>query len=254
MNAARTPLSRPSPAARASKTVSSPPSSLLERLSSIFQNNNGRKPATSGALRFSPAAAAAAAEIRALAATTAGGTATTPETRREILSLAESLRAEAPECRGSLQAAKRAISGTWRQAWATEKETLFIFTTIAPLFGTKGEAAFQVIDAEAGRLQNVITFANGASFVVESTLEVVEREEDEEGGEAAGGASGPLPLRCNFKFTGAVLKTPSGKEIKLPPAGKGWFDTVYADGRTRVALDIRKDTLVVERDGDVRWF
>lgn len=237
--------SRPMPAARATKT--SPPS-LLERLSSIFQNNSKNTTNNKGALRFTPAAVEAAAEIRALAATTAGGTATTPETRREILSLAESLRAEAPSCQGSLQAAKRAISGTWRQAWSSEKETLFIFSTIAPLFGTKGEAAFQVIDADAGRLQNVITFANGASFVVDSTLEVVERQAEE------GEDEGPLPLRCNFRFTSASLKRASGKEIKLPPAGKGWFDTVYVDGKVRVALDIRKDTLVVERDGDVRWY
>jgi hypothetical protein len=241
--------SRPMPAARAAAKASPSPS-LLERLSSLFQINKNNN-ANSGALRFTPAATAAAASIRALAATTAGGTAIPPKIRSEILALAETLRDEAPACRGSLAAAKRALSGTWRQAWSTEKETLFIFSTLAPLFGTKGEGAFQVIDAEAGRLQNVIKFANGASFVVESTLEVVESQADDDADE---GDRGALPLRCNFRFTGATLKTPTGKEIRLPPAGKGWFETVYVDKDVRVALDVRKDTLVVERDGDVRWF
>lgn len=230
-------------------TTTSPPS-LLDRLSALFTPPQQQK--KTAPFRPTPAAADAAAQIAALAAATDKGTATTPQARRDILALGEVLRAEAPLCRGSVEEAKKLISGTWRQQFATEKETLFIFSTIAPLFGVKGEAALQVIDAEAGRLQNVITFSNGAAFVVDSTLEVEERER--EAGEQEEGAGGPLPLRCSFRFTSAALKLPGGKEIKLPPAGKGWFDNLYVDEGTRVAFDIRKDWLVVERDGPVRWY
>lgn len=39
-----------------------------------------------------------------------------------------------------------------------------------------------------------------------------------------------------------------------PPPPQGWFDTVYCDDSTRVAQDIRGDTLVVVRDGPPRIF
>lgn len=228
-----------------------PAQSLLGRLASLLPSLQPPSSAATGPLRPTAAAVATAKRVVSLAEATNRGTQVTPEARAELLALTTALREdEAPRCRGSREAARAAITGTWRQLWSTEKETLFIFTTIAPLFGVKGEEAYQVIDADAGRLQNVITFSNGAFFVVESTLEVVEREEDEDEEEDVG----PLPLRCNFKFTGATLKLPSGREIRLPPAGKGHFDTVFVDGRSRVAYDVRKDTLVVARDGPVRWF
>jgi hypothetical protein len=228
----------------------------MDRLAGIFQsggNGNGRASASSATLRPSPAARQAAASILEQARATNAGTNTTPELRRQIIALGQELQEEAPLCTGSLHAAKKALTGTWRQTFATEKETLFIFSTIAPLFRTQGEAAYQVIDAEAGRLQNVITFTNGAAFVVDSTLEVVEGDEEEEDDDDAA-PTPPLPLRCQFQFTSATLKLPSGKQIKLPPAGKGWFDTLYVDGEVRVAFDIRKDWLVVEREGPPRWF
>lgn len=63
--------------------------------------------------------------------------------------------------------------------------------------------ALQVIDTGNSKLQNVITFKNGATFVVDSTLE-------------AGGDK-----RLVFKFTGAKLNLPS-RTWRLPPFGKGW--------------------------------
>jgi hypothetical protein len=228
--------------------------SFLDGLAKLFAPASSSSSSRSSALRQTPTAIAAAKRIVELAESTERGTKTTPEAKKEILSLALALRDdEAPLASGSAAAAKQLLSGTWRQLYSTEKETLFIFTTIAPLFGVKGEEAYQVIDAEAGRLQNVITFSNGAAFVVESTLSVEEEEQDEDQdeGEETGG---PLPLRCTFRFTGATLKLPSGKAFKLPPAGKGWFDTTYVDSGARVAFDVRGDTLVVERDGPPRWF
>jgi hypothetical protein len=226
--------------------------SLLDRLATLFAPSSS--PASSSkpadALRPTPAATAAAKRIVELAEATNRGTQVTPETRDELLTLAAKLcDDEAPLTKGSRQAAKNAITGTWRQLFSTEKETLFIFTTIAPLFGVKGEEAYQVIDADGGRLQNVITFSNGARFVVESTLSVDDDDEDEQEEEGS-----PLPLRCYFKFTGAALKLPSGRAINLPPAGQGWFDTTFVSDEARVAFDVRKDTLVVEREGPPRWF
>jgi hypothetical protein len=251
------PPRRPRASCRARARAAPPAQSLLGRLASLLPSLQppSSSAAAAGPLRPTPAAVSAAKRVVALAEATDRGTEVTPEARAELLALTAALREdEAPRCRGSAAAARAAITGTWRQLWSTEKETLFIFTTIAPLFGVRGEEAYQVIDADAGRLQNVITFSNGAAFVVESTLEVVVegRGEEEEGPE--GEQRGPLPLRCNFKFTGATLKLPSGRAIRLPPAGKGWFEVSYVDGRSRVAYDVRKDTLVVARDGPVRWF
>jgi hypothetical protein len=241
------PASRPSVACRAGASAPS----LMDRLASLFTQSNGARSSSSAPLRPTALARQAASSIVQLARLTSSGTAATPETRREIVALARQLRDEAPSCSGSAQAAKVKLTGTWKQAFSTEKETLAIFSTLAPLFRTRGEAAYQVIDAEAGRLQNVITFTNGAVFVVDSTLEVVESSEEEEEEQQQ---QGPLPLRCSFRFTGAALKLPSGKEWRLPPAGKGWFDTLYVDDQVRVAFDIRNDWLVVERDGPPRWF
>jgi hypothetical protein len=93
----------------------------------------------------------------------------------------------------------------------------------------------QVIDVEEGTLQNVITFPPSGAFVVSSAISI------------AG------PQRTEFQFTAATLKL-QDRDIALPPFGKGWFDTVYADNEIRVAQDSRGDTLVVARDGPPRRF
>lgn len=94
----------------------------------------------------------------------------------------------------------------------------------------------QVIDVEAGTLQNVITFPPEGAFVVDSSI-------------ADAG-----PQRTEFAFTGATLQLPRGRRLSLPPFGRGWFDTVYADADIRVARDSRGDTLVVAREGPPRQF
>jgi len=95
---------------------------------------------------------------------------------------------------------------------------------------------FQCIDVEAGTLQNVVTFPPEGAFVVNSSISV----EDE--------------VRVAFKFSGARLDLPEGRSISLPPLGKGWFDNVWVDDEVRIAFDIRKDVLVVLRDGPPRTF
>ncbi|KAK9867961.1 hypothetical protein WJX84_006014 [Apatococcus fuscideae] len=126
------------------------------------------------------------------------------------------------------------LTATWKLAWTTEKETLFILKN-AKWFGTKAEDVFQVIDVENNSLQNVITFPPDGAFVVESSLEVIGDQ------------------RTNFKFSGAKLKLPK-RTLNIPPFGKGWFDTVYLDETVRVAKDIRGDTLITIRDGPPRSF
>lgn len=61
----------------------------------------------------------------------------------------------------------------------------------------------QVIDVDAKRLQNVITFPPSGAFIVDSSIAV-------EG-----------PQRVSFKFNAAKLKTAS-RDWGVPPFGQGW--------------------------------
>lgn len=144
------------------------------------------------------------------------------------------------ECFEELEASGRKgtesnISGTWKLIWTTEKETLFILKN-AGLFGTSVGDVFQVIDTAAGTLQNVIEFPPDGAFIVNSSL-------DWEGNG-----------RSNFKFNGATIKLPNDRQLNLPPVGKGWFESVYCDGKYRLARDVRGDYLVVVKDGPPRKF
>jgi hypothetical protein len=144
------------------------------------------------------------------------------------------------ECFADLEASGRRgtennISGTWKLIWTTEKETLFILKN-AGLFGTSAGEVFQVIDTAAGTLQNVIEFPPEGAFIVNSSL-------DWEGNG-----------RSNFKFNGATIKLPNDRQLNLPPVGKGWFESVYCDGKYRLARDVRGDYLVVVKDGPPRKF
>ena len=75
--------------------------------------------------------------------------------------------------------------------------------TLTAVLADMEDLAMQVIDTPNSRLQNVITFKNGASFVVDSSLE------------AAG------EQRLAFKFMAARLNLPS-RTWRIPPFGKGW--------------------------------
>lgn len=86
---------------------------------------------------------------------------------------------------------------------------------------TAPPGACQVIDAETGSLQNVITFPPAGAFVVDSRLAVA------------------TPSRCTFQFTAATLRLPGDRALPLPPFGQGWFESVWVDERVRVARDSR---------------
>lgn len=164
---------------------------------------------------------------------------------RDLLSIAEQsnqgqnlsqeMREEVDRIASSLEAnravQKSELSKTWRLRFTTEKETLFITGPIARFFKRDTEVR-QIIDLEqGGRLQNLITFDNGAAFVVNSSL----------GLESSG--------RCTFKFNEAKLCLPSRSDFSLPPYGQGWFDTLYLDEQFRLAKDSRGDVLLVENMG-----
>ena len=106
-----------------------------------------------------------------------------------------------------VKVSETAISKTWRLVFTTEKETLFITSNARNLFGVSTDVE-QIIDLRKGRgrLQNLISFANGAAFIVNSEL----------------GLDESPSRRANFKFTDAQVVVPSGSSFGLPPFGKGW--------------------------------
>jgi hypothetical protein len=130
---------------------------------------------------------------------------------------------------------EKSITGTWRLLWTTEKETLFIIK-YAKFFGTQAGEVYQVIDSAARSLQNVIEFPEEGSFVVDSDISF------------AGNG------RSDFKFTDATLNLPGNRSIKFPPVGKGWFKSIYCDGKYRLAKDVRGDYLLVVRVGGPKTF
>eukprot|EP00466_Bigelowiella_natans_P004429 jgi/Bigna1/129782/aug1.9_g4490 len=105
------------------------------------------------------------------------------------------------------------------------------------LFGKTFKNAFQDIDVVSGRLQNLIVFDDGY-FSVSSTLERDMINSN----------------RCNFVFTSAEVKYANFGPFRLPPFGRGWFETVYMDSDLRVARDIRGDTLIVMKDSSSEPF
>lgn len=64
-------------------------------------------------------------------------------------------------------------------------------------------SALQIIDVEAGYLQNVIEYDEQNAFIVNSDIEVQGKR------------------RIGFNFVGAQLKL-RGNLYKIPPFGKGW--------------------------------
>eukprot|EP00879_Flechtneria_rotunda_P015292 GHRR01015985.1.p1 GENE.GHRR01015985.1~~GHRR01015985.1.p1 ORF type:complete len:181 (+),score=32.10 GHRR01015985.1:202-744(+) len=127
------------------------------------------------------------------------GLKTQPQVQAQIIDLVKQLK------QGQLGIATtdaKLLSATWKLLWTTEKETLFILKN-AGFFGTKAGDVYQVIDINAKRLQNVITFPPTSAFIVDSSIQV------------------DGPQRVNFKFTAAKLKS-AGRDYGVPPFGQGW--------------------------------
>ncbi|MCL7041554.1 hypothetical protein MKW94_002850 [Papaver nudicaule] len=123
-----------------------------------------------------------------------------PLKRMQIIKAIEAMRVIG---KNSTTTSSALLSDTWRMLWTTEKEQLFIIKN-AYLFGdTRAGDVLQVIDVDAGVLNNVITFPPSGVFFVRSSIEIVS------------------PQRVNFRFTSAVLRGENW-EFPLPPFGRGW--------------------------------
>jgi PAP_fibrillin len=107
----------------------------------------------------------------------------------------------------------------WLLTWTTEKEiNLFIDWNLS------GEI-YQTIDGAV--LENMIPFQKGGYLGVKGDLSA----------EANG-------VRTNFEFTEATLDLGRWGSFKIPPVGKGWFDTLYLDDQLRVDTNSRNDILI----------
>ncbi|EEC43432.1 pap-fibrillin-ii [Phaeodactylum tricornutum CCAP 1055/1] len=112
----------------------------------------------------------------------------------------------------------------WEMIWTTEKEINFF---VERGFSSK---IFQTIDGSV--LTNNIPFIKGGSFNVTGSLSVPDIE----------------GIRTEFTFSEAALDLAKWGTYKLPPVGKGWFDTLYLDDTLRVDLNSRNDILICKPD------
>lgn len=111
-----------------------------------------------------------------------------------------------------------ALQKKWLLLWTTEKE-INLFSD----WNLSGDIT-QTIDGAV--LKNCIPFQSGGYLSVEGSLEP--------SGEA----------RTFFQFTEANLAIGNFGPFKLPPIGKGWFDTVYLDEEFRIDTNSRNDILI----------
>jgi hypothetical protein len=110
------------------------------------------------------------------------------------------------------------LQGKWVVEWTTEKEiNLFIDWNIS------GDIS-QTVDGSV--LESLIPFQKGGFLGVKGELST-------DGG-----------VRTDFEFTEATLDLGKWGSFKIPPVGKGWFDTVYLDNELRVDTNSRDDILI----------
>ena len=125
---------------------------------------------------------------------------------------------------------RRFLPGQWQLIYTTEKEVNF-FKTSWPF--AKVSAISQVLDLyDSGVINNSIKFEGGGEFLVTGTVEPADSESGYD--------------RVCFKFTEAVIKA-WGKSFTIPPAGAGWFDTMFCDEEYRLSRDSRNDWSVFRR-------
>eukprot|EP00815_Leptocylindrus_aporus_P008510 CAMPEP_0116055018 /NCGR_PEP_ID=MMETSP0322-20121206/3150_1 /TAXON_ID=163516 /ORGANISM="Leptocylindrus danicus var. apora, Strain B651" /LENGTH=178 /DNA_ID=CAMNT_0003538527 /DNA_START=236 /DNA_END=772 /DNA_ORIENTATION=+ len=107
----------------------------------------------------------------------------------------------------------------WRLEWTTEKE-INLFSD----WNLSDEISQSIVGSN---MRNLIVFKNGGNFSVDVEL----------------GVDDVNPLRTNFEFVSAALEL-NGLNIRLPPVGEGWFDTLYLDENLRVQTNSRNDLFV----------
>lgn len=85
---------------------------------------------------------------------------------------------------------------------------------------------------DAKNVDNFIDFDGGGQFAVAGSVNAVDGE---------GGYD-----RVAFEFTAATALV-WGRSISLPPAGAGWFDTMFCNDAYRLSRDSRGDWSVFRR-------
>ncbi len=116
------------------------------------------------------------------------------------------------------------LPGQWELIFTTEKEINF-FKTSWPFANV--DSITQNIDPyQSCTVNNLIRFEGGGEFAVT--------------GSAVVAASDGEYDRVAFEFTTAVVRG-WGQELRIPPVGTGWFDTMFCDGKYRLSRDSRGD-------------
>lgn len=142
----------------------------------------------------------------------------------EIISMIENIGAENRD-----KTKLMTIQGSWELLWTTEKEILFFAKS--GLFGKPVTTISQDVDFKEGRLVNSIQFEGEREFSV--TGKITEADQPKR--------------RTNFEFEKARLSIPPLPSLTLPPVGKGYFDTIYANEKYRFSVDIRGDYQISRR-------
>lgn len=114
------------------------------------------------------------------------------------------------------------LRSKWLLKWTTEKEINFFIDW------NLSSQVTQTID-ENDILENCIEFQRGGYLGVAGALST-------DGG-----------VRTDFEFTEATLDLGKFGSFKIPPVGKGWFDTIYLDQDIRVDTNSRNDILICQR-------
>jgi len=125
---------------------------------------------------------------------------------------------------------RMSLPGRWELIYTTEKEVNF-FNTSWPF--AKVSSITQDIDPyKRCALNNLISFEGGGEFSV--TGRVVPAEGSD------------VYDRVEFSFNEAFVRG-WGREVKVPPVGAGWFDTIFCDGTYRLSRDSRGDWSVFRK-------
>lgn len=125
---------------------------------------------------------------------------------------------------------RKSLPGQWQLIFTTEKEVNF-FKTSWPFADVRGIT--QGIDPYTTcKLENLISFEGGGEFAVTGTVSPCDSESEYD--------------RVEFEFDNAVARG-WGRELKLPPVGSGWFDTMFCDSQYRLSRDNRGDWSVFKK-------
>ena len=125
---------------------------------------------------------------------------------------------------------RRSLPGRWELIFTTEKEINF-FKSSWPF--AKVSSITQDIDPYTScTVNNLIRFVGGGEFAVTGFV-------------APANGSGEYD-RVEFKFQDAVIRG-WGREVKVPPVGAGWFDTMFCDKNFRLSRDSRGDWSVFRK-------